>query len=219
MLEMEEPERNWIHLSCKKNLVNQLRVRPLETEKSGKNLRIETFIGCSESRAVSIAQPRASGSKKAAGSCNTTHLRGKPQTPLPLLPWLFRVNLKFWRVGRARLNAPDSKSDIVARRSGVRIPHSPPDRDSETSTSLRRNLRKPRINPGLCISAARPNHLSGINSPASGKLTRCSSGTRSGSSAGTASFELPRTSPDGPERLRETLRPQVCLEIRYGTGM
>ena len=30
------------------------------------------------------------------------------------------------RVGRARLNAPDSKSDIVARLSGVRIPHSPP---------------------------------------------------------------------------------------------
>ncbi len=35
-----------------------------------------------------------------------------------------------WRVGRARLNAPDSKSDIVARRSGVRIPHSPPPIDS-----------------------------------------------------------------------------------------
>ena len=28
------------------------------------------------------------------------------------------------RVGRARLNAPDSKSDIVARLSGVRIPAS-----------------------------------------------------------------------------------------------
>ena len=34
-----------------------------------------------------------------------------------------------------------------------------------------------------------------------------------------ASFELPRTSPAGPERLRESLLPQVCLEIRYGTGM
>ena len=30
------------------------------------------------------------------------------------------------RGGRARLNAPDSKSDIVARLSGVRIPPSPP---------------------------------------------------------------------------------------------
>src|SRR5580698_10151952 len=30
------------------------------------------------------------------------------------------------RVGRARLNAPDSKSDIGVSLSGVRIPHSPP---------------------------------------------------------------------------------------------
>jgi hypothetical protein len=48
----------------------------------------------------------------------------------------FRVNLSSRRVGRARLNAPDSKSDIVARRSGVRIPHSPPPTDSKTSDTV-----------------------------------------------------------------------------------
>jgi hypothetical protein len=37
-----------------------------------------------------------------------------------------KQNLTIRRGGRARLNAPDSKSDIVARLSGVRIPPSPP---------------------------------------------------------------------------------------------
>ena len=34
--------------------------------------------------------------------------------------------LRMRRAGRARLNAPDSKSGIVARLSGVQIPRSPP---------------------------------------------------------------------------------------------
>ena len=34
--------------------------------------------------------------------------------------------VKTRRVGRARLNAPDSKSDVLERVPGVRIPHSPP---------------------------------------------------------------------------------------------
>jgi hypothetical protein len=52
--------------------------------------------------------------------------------------------IKMRRVGRARLNAPDSKSDIGVSLSGVRIPHSPP----FTSFRSSRDIQMKRDNPG-----------------------------------------------------------------------
>ena len=62
------------------------------------------------------------------------HLKGSCATHISHLiaekscgKWSIKNSFTTRRGGRARLNAPDSKSDIVARLSGVRIPPSPPD--------------------------------------------------------------------------------------------
>src|ERR1035437_4146215 len=62
-----------------------------------------------------------------------TGLEQKPELTPELTPAHWRVSKnqlssckQMRRGGRARLNAPDSKSDVVARLPGVRIPPSPP---------------------------------------------------------------------------------------------
>ncbi len=84
------------------------------------------------------------------------HLKGSCATHISHLiaekscgKWSIKNSFTTRRGGRARLNAPDSKSDIVARLSGVRIPPSPPSSQQCWHLSHAQR-RKPRISANCC---------------------------------------------------------------------
>ena len=100
----------------------------------GKAAEVDTKMCCSvEAGAGKAALPTEKRCQYTQGSERGVMLR------LLDVPGVPHGKSRRWRDGRVRLNAADSKSAVLERVPGVRIPLSPPDSHSATSA----NVRKP----------------------------------------------------------------------------